>query len=214
MSNIRVAIADDHPMIITGIRDMLADAADISVMGAYLNGKDLLDGLQHNVPDVLILDIRLADYSGDELAPQVLKICPRLRILTLTNFDSILYVHTMLNAGAHGYLLKNTDKQTLVQAIKTLHAGAIFINTDMQAKLETFRRTLKRNVSSKNVLTPREKDILRLIACEYSNQQIAEKLCLSMRTVENYRLNIALKLEVKNTAGLVKKAMELGLILY
>lgn len=207
-------MADDHPMVITGVKDMLADATNIDVVATYANGTELLSNIQLHCPDVLILDIRLGDYSGEELAPMVLKACPAMRILTLTNFDSILYVHTMMNAGVHGYLLKNTDKYTLIEAIETLHSGLPFIKADIQEKLDVFRRTLKRNTSSKNLLTPREKDILKLIAGEYSNQQIADKLCLSMRTVENYRLNIAVKLEVKNTAGLVKKAIEMGIVMY
>lgn len=214
MKKIKIAIADDHPMVINGLKDMLSDQTDIIVQATYLNGEALLDGLRVECPDVLLLDIRMPGESGIELVPDITKQYPSMRILILTNFDNTLYVHTLMNAGVQGYLLKNTDTHTLVQAIKQIYAGGQFLNADTQEKLEQYRKSLKRNATSKVVLTPREKDILQLIAQEHSNQEIADILNLSLRTVENYRLNLNLKLEAKNTAGLLLKAIELGIINY
>lgn len=214
MKKIRIAIADDHPMVINGLKEMLSDQTDITVQATYLNGEKLMQGFEENCPDVLLLDIRMPGESGVELVPNILKLYPTIRILILTNFDNTLYVHTLMNAGAQGYLLKNTDKNTLVQAIKHIYAGNQFLNKEIQGKLDQYRKGLKRNAASKVVLTPREKDIIRLIAKEHSNQEIADILNLSLRTVENYRLNLNLKLEAKNTAGLLLKAIELGIISY
>jgi len=209
---IRIAIADDHPMVINGLKDMLSNCSHILLTATYPDGEALLAGLKAAQPDVLLLDIQLPDRNGDELAPVILKMYPALRILTLTNFDNTLYVSNMLKSGVLGYLLKNTDQETLIEAIETVYRGDVFLKPAMKDKLEQFRQQIKRKTSSRFALTPREKDILRLIVDEYSNQEIAEKLFLSLRTVENYRLNLSLKLEVKNTAGLVRKAIELGLL--
>lgn len=214
MKKVKIAIADDHPMVINGLKDMLSDQSDITVQATYLNGEELMDGLRTNCPDVLLLDIRMPGESGIEMVPDIIRHYPSIRILILTNFDNTLYVHTLMNTGVQGYLLKNTDKHTLVQAIKQIHAGGQFLSIDIQGKLEQYRKSLKRNAASKVVLTPREKDILLLIAKEHSNQEIADHLNLSLRTVENYRLNLNLKLEAKNTAGLLLKAIELGIISY
>jgi DNA-binding NarL/FixJ family response regulator len=209
---IRIAIADDHPMVINGLKDMLSNCKHIQITDTYPDAAGLLEGLKKNRPDVLLLDIQLPDKNGDELAPLLLKTFPGLRILTLTNFDNTLYVSNMLKNGVLGYLLKNTDLRTLIEAIETVYRGEVFLKPAMKEKLEQFRQQIKRHTSSKYALTPREKEILRLIVNEYSNQEIADKLFLSLRTVENYRLNLSLKLEVKNTAGLVRKAIELGLL--
>lgn len=214
MKKIKIAIADDHPMIINGLKDMLANSTHISTIATYLSGEELMQGLAQQLPDILLLDIRMPDISGAELTPIILKKYPDLRILVLTNFDNMLYVHTLLNAGVYGYLLKNTDQHTLINAIDTINEGQIFLKEDMLDKLEQFRKGIKRNVSSRIVLTPREKDILQLVAKGQSNTEIADQLCLSLRTVENYRLNLNTKLEVKNTAGLLLKAIELGMLNY
>ncbi len=210
--SIKIAIADDHPMVINGLKDMLSNCDHIILTETYPDGVALQDGLKQALPDVLLLDIQMPGIPGDELAPVLLKLYPGLRILALTNFDNMVYVNNMLQNGVLGYLLKNTDQETLIEAIETVYGGKVFLKPPMRDKVEQFRQQIKRKTSSKFALTPREKDILRLIVNEYSNQEIAEKLFLSLRTVENYRLNLSLKLEVKNTAGLVRKAIEMGLL--
>jgi DNA-binding NarL/FixJ family response regulator len=209
---IRVAIIDDHPMVLNGLKDMLSNFGHIVLTATYSDGDTLMAGLERDMPDVLLLDIQLPGKRGDELAPMIRKAYPNLRMLTLTNFDNMLYVDNMLQNGVLGYLLKNTDQETLVEAIETVHRGEVFLTPVLAEKLEHFRTQIKRKTSAKFVLTPREKDILRMIVDEHSSQEIADKLFLSMRTVENYRLNLSLKLEVKNTAGLVRKVIELGLL--
>ncbi len=209
--NIRIAIADDHPMVINGVREMLANCNHIELTHTYLTGAALLAGLKQQVPDVLLLDFQLPDKTGDELAHTILKTIPDLPILTLTNFEHALYVNTMLNIGAKGYLLKNTDQDTLIRAIETVYAGQLFIASGMQEQLAAQNALPKRKTAARFALTPREKDILKLIVDACSNQEIADRLNLSLRTVENYRLNLSLKLEAKNTASLIRKALELGL---
>lgn len=209
--SIRISIADDHPMVINGMKEMLSNYKNIDVIHTYNNGADLMQGLKEALPDVLLLDIQMPGQGGDELTPVIVKTYPSVRILAITNFDNTLYVNNMLQNGALGYLLKNTDEQTLIAAIETVYQNKQFLKPEMAEKLKEFRRQLKRQTSSKFSLTPREKQILQLIVNEYSSQEIAAQLNLSLRTVENYRLNLSLKLEVKNTAGLVRKAIMMGL---
>ncbi len=208
---INVAIADDHPMVINGVKDMLSTYPAIHIQATYLNGTSLLDGLRQQQPDVLLLDIHMPDIRGEEITLRLSKDYPGIKILALTNFDNTLYASNMLQNGALGYLLKNTDKETLIDAIETVYAGKKYLSGDMENRITDFKKKINRKTSAKYSLTPRETEILKLLAKGYSNQQIAEELFLSKRTVENYRLNLSIKLEAKNTAGLVKYAIELGL---
>jgi len=212
MKQITIAIADDHPVVLNGIRDMLRHYPHIRLGHTYTDGEALLQGLKSSCPDVLLLDIQMPGKTGDELVPILVKTYPELRILILSNFNQMIYIHNMLSNGAAGYLSKNTDQKSIVEAIETVHKGEVYLKPDVATKLEEFRKQIRWKTSTKYGLTPREKDILRLMLKEYSNPEIAKELCISLRTVENYRFNLATKLEVKNTIGLVKKVIELGLL--
>src|SRR5690606_23240810 len=109
---------DDHPMIIGGVQNMLSNYSHIVLTGIYSNGEELLAGLENSLPDVLLLDIQLPDKTGDELAPLILKKYPNLRILTLTNLNSSLYIHNMLKHGVKGYILKTSDPKTVIKGIE------------------------------------------------------------------------------------------------
>lgn len=209
---IKVSIADDHPLVISGIRSVLANYPMIELLSSYANGDSLLTGLQEVQPDILLLDIQMPGKTGDVLAPLVLKQHPNVRIITLTNFDSALYVNNMLKLGVNGYLLKSAEEKVIVEAITTVYNGGVFIEDSLKQKLESLEDKIAKTSFSKVSLTPREKEVLRLIAAGNTNQEIADALFLSIRTVENYRLNLQLKLEAKNTAVLIIKALQLGLI--
>jgi DNA-binding NarL/FixJ family response regulator len=208
---ITVFITDDHPLVSNGIRDMLSPYSFIRIIGTFLSGAELFAGIKVQQPDVLLLDIQLSDMRGEEITFTLKKDFPDVKILALTNFNNTLYASNMLKSGASGYLLKNTDEKTLVNAIETVYRGGIYLSPDMKIRVEDFRKKIQRQTSSKASLTIREIEILTLLTKGFSNQQIADELFLSKRTVENYRLNLTLKLEVKNTAGLVKYAIEQGL---
>lgn len=208
---IKVAIADDHPLIINGIIDMLSTSENIEIGATYLDGAAAIEGIRNDQPDVLILDIQMPNIRGEEVALTLKKEYPDIKILALTNFDNTLYASNMIQNGAMGYLLKNTNKDTLIKAIETVHAGSRFLSEEMQMRIEDYQRKIKSQSAVKNTLTPRETDILKLLAAGKNNQQIAEELFLSKRTVENYRLNLTIKLDVKNTAALIKYAIEMGI---
>jgi len=210
--NIEVAILDDHPMVLEGLGNMLAAATGITLSGAYLDGKDLMYGLQRSLPDVLLLDIQMPDKAGDDRIQEILKLYPGLKIIALTNIDAPLYVHNMLRLGAEGYLLKTVAPGQLIESIKTVCRGGRVIDPLLEDRLQEFRGKMKRETYLKPRLTQREGEVLQYIADGCSSQEIAEKLFISIRTVEYYRFNILLKMDVKNTAMLIRKALGMGLV--
>jgi len=209
--SIKIAITDDHPLIIKGLMDVINANPHFELCGVYTSGADLLNGLSQQVPDVLLLDIQLPDKMGNELSRIVNKQYPKIAILALTNMDTIYYLKEMLQHGCMGYLTKHTDEAILTQAIMQVYNGEQFIENGLKEQLAD-SILQKRNQLKSPQLTQREKEILQLIAREYTNQQIADKLFIALRTVENHRLSISQKLNSKNTAGLIKTALRMGLI--
>jgi DNA-binding NarL/FixJ family response regulator len=209
---INVAIADDHQVVINGLQHMLETALHIQVTDVYEGGNALLKGLCKQVPDVLLLDIQMPDMNGDELAGIISKKYPSVRIIAMTAFSMTYYVKTMLQKGAAGYLLKNTDKATLITAIETVYSGEQYIDASLKQQLLDDMLHNRKSATNAPTLTRREKDVLSLIMAECTSSQIAEKLFLSLRTVEHYRTNLMQKLNVKNTIGLVKIAIQMDLL--
>lgn len=209
---INVAIVDDHSVVINGLQHMLQHFDTINIVGVYENGKSLLEGLKTIKPDVLLLDIQLPDINGNDLTVIIKKEYPSIRILAMTGFDMTYYVKTIMHKGATGYLLKNTTEKILVEAIETLYAGEQYIDPSLREQLLQDLLNNRKSTVQNPTLTRREKDVLKLIVEENTNQEIAKKLFLSLRTIEHYRTNLMQKLDVKNTAGLVKIAIQMGLM--
>ena len=200
-------------MVLKGIQAMLSADKEVEVVGLYENAQSTLDQIEESKPDVLLLDINLPDINGIDLCKQLLKLYPDLKILALTNFEETSFVRRILNNGAHGYLLKNTSKPELLEALKAVLSGEQYLQKDIQRKL------LNRSIGitkSRDLLQPkltrREKEVLNAIADEMTTQQIADKLFISPKTVESHRMNLISKLGVKNSVGLVKLAMERDLL--
>ncbi len=209
--HIKIAIADDHPLVISGLRSILLHYPHLELINDYPDGKALMQGLKNQVPDVLLLDIQLPGRTGDELLPLILDLYPTLRVLALTNFDSPLYASTMFGHGAHGYILKTADNETLTRAIETVYAGKEFVELLMKEKMEQAKYKTQKALTAKIFLTKREAEILQLLVDGLTNVQISKTLALSIKTIDNYRTYIMVKLGVNNTAQLVKKALQMGL---
>lgn len=205
---INVAIVDDQIIILNGLQKILADAPHIHVQAIYQNGDDMLLGISRQQPDVLLLDIQMPGRTGIELAAIVSKKFPAIKMIALTNVDVLTQMKQMLQKGCLGYLLKDVSPEILIRAIETVHNGEQFLQEDLKKQLLS---SLSGN-EEKQIITRREKEILKLIIEENTNQEIATKLFLSLRTVENHRNNLLQKLNVKNTAGLVKVALQDGLV--
>jgi len=210
---IKVAITDDHPLVIDGLLNAFRDVADIRITGTYRNGTDLFNGLPLEQPDVLLLDLQLPDRNGAELVPVLLQQYPSLHILILSSIESSPYIKEMMQKGCKGYLLKsNTVKSTLVTAIHEVCKGGIYLDPGLKEQLLQEMLVAKRKSDKLNPkITQREREVLNLIAGELSNQEIADRLFISLRTVETHRYNLLQKLDAKNTAGLLRIAREMGI---
>ncbi len=209
---ISVAIADDHLMVIKGIQVMLQASEDIKIIDIYNNGKQLMEGLKKRQPDVLLLDIQMPDANGEELTPFIMSSWPSICILALTNHDQSIHVQNMLKNGALGYLLKSTGQETLIEAIRSVYKGVQFVDPALRAQFIQDMFLQQKKEAEIPSLTPREHEILQLIGNNYTSQEIADRLFLSKRTVDHHRVSLLLKFDVKNASGLVKKAIEMGLI--
>jgi DNA-binding NarL/FixJ family response regulator len=209
---IRIAATDDHNMVLRGIETMLKKCEGIEVIATYTNGEDTINGLPISKPDVLLLDINLPDHNGIDLCKILLKSHPKLHIIALTNFNETSFVRSIIKNGAKGYLLKNTNKKELVSAIKKVYNGEQYLQKSIQELLlnESIGITVRNSFIPK--LTRREQEVLNLIAEEFTTNEIAEKLFVSSKTVESHRSHLIQKLEVRNTAGLIRIAIEKGLL--
>jgi len=207
---INVAITDDHPMILKGMKVMFSNYKHIRLCGVYQTAAELLEGLARAQPDVLVLDIQLNDKTGDELMPGLMQQYPELKVLVVTNFDSTMYAGKMLWQGAKGYLLKTADESELIKAIETVFNGDRYIEKSIADRMANETEKNKRIYTTKTTLTKREKGIIQLIADGKTDQEIAQLLFLGVGTIKFYRKGLLLKLDVPNTAGLVAKALKMG----
>lgn len=202
---IRVFIVDDHPLVVEGISSILQQVPDIEVTGYAMNAASCLGYFVKNTVDLVLLDINLPDQSGIEVAKTLLKRRPEIKIVALTNFEQLTYLHSMKEAGAKGYLLKNSSMAEIEKAIGEVMAGREF-----WIGHSSIKETLKEH--NQMLLSRREIEVLRLIAQGLTNQEIADKLFVSTSTIDSHRKNLISKLQVKNTAALVRTALENKLI--
>ncbi len=216
MQKIRVLIADDHKIIRVGLRGLIELSPDIEVVAEAENGTEVKELVQKVKVDVVLMDIDMGHTSGIETTRQLKTTHPEINVLGLTMHEEQEYIIEMLEAGASGYLLKNTGMEELLNAVRTAAKGDSYFSQQVSATLLQAITRQKTAPSSKSnhtmPLTDREIEVLRLISQEHSNGEIAEKLFISVRTVDTHRRNLLEKLQAKNTAGLVKYAIEKGLI--
>jgi DNA-binding NarL/FixJ family response regulator len=206
---IRVFIVDDHPVVIEGIHSLLQNEKDIEWVGQAMTAQSCLGFFVSNTADIVLMDINLPDMSGIELCGVMKEKYPGVFILGLSTFNQGLYIKKMMENGASGYILKNSSKEELISAIHSIYKGNIFFNGEVGQALTAYQRS---SMIELPALTRREKEILELIAEGYTNPQIAEKIFLSQFTVDTHRKNILAKLNVKNTASLIRFAVEQKLI--
>ena len=206
---IRVFIVDDHPVVIEGIHSLLMNEKDIAWVGQAMNAASCLGFFVNNTADVVLMDISMPGMDGVELCAIMKEKYPGIFILGLSTFNQGIYIKKMMENGASGYILKNSSKEELIKAIHIVHEGGIYFSGEASQALAEYQRSSKTDLP---VLTPREKEILELIAEGYTNPQIAEKIYLSQFTVDSHRKNLLAKMNVKNTASLIRLAVEQKLI--
>lgn len=203
----KVFIVDDHNVVIEGIISLLQSSPDIYVSGYSNTASDCFSFIQKNKVDVILMDINLPDMSGLDLCKQVKTEQPDIKILALSTFNQISYINKMIANGANGYLLKNITKDELTEAISTVMAGKAYNSNEVDEIIK-----IAKTKGNSPILTKRETDILKLVVEGFTNPQIAEKLFISTDTVDSHRKNLHTKLNVNNTALLVRYAIENGFV--
>ncbi len=212
---IKVYIVDDHKILIDAIQNHLEAEQDIECVGFATSGDEALNDIPKSVPDVVLMDISLPNTNGIELTKKLIKTDPDLKIIALSSHLEISIVKKILKCGALGYVSKSTNIAQLDTAIRKVYGGEKFLDDKIS---EIYMNSLmgeqsrKSNLSFIPNLTKREKEVLSLISEEYTTQEISEKLYISINTVETHRKNLMQKFQVRNSVGLVKKAIELKLI--
>ena len=209
---ISIAIIDDHEVVINGLKAMFAHSGEVKIVYSTTSGNELFEYLKDDQPQVILLDIQMPEISGIDICKQVHRLYPNIRMIAFSSFDDTHYIKQIIRSGASGYLLKNADQQTILTAIKKVVEGEEYIDESIKKILIQESISGQRRSMFDIPLTKREKEILKLIADGLSNQEIADKLFISLRTVETHRFNLTQKLDVKNAAGLVKEAIKRGLV--
>lgn len=204
----KVFIVEDHAVVVEGIYSLIQKENDIEMTGYASNAENCIHYFQNNTADVILMDISLPDMNGVDLCKVIKTKYPGIMVLALSTFNQGTYIRKMMESGASGYLLKNSGKQEIIEAIKMVVQGKIYLSFDAGQALKT--DTQQKN--SIPPLTKREKEILTHIAEGLTNTQISEKLFISIDTVDSHRKNLHTKLNVKNTAMLIRFAIENGLL--
>jgi DNA-binding NarL/FixJ family response regulator len=204
----KVYIVDDHAVVIEGIYSLLQKEKDFEMVGYASNAENCLQYFMHHTADVILMDISLPDMNGVDLCKRIKHKYPGVMVLALTTFNQGTYIRKMMESGASGYLLKNSGKQEIIDAIKIVTKGKTYLSFDAGQALMTDTR----QHNTIPPLTKREKEVLFHIAEGLTNVQISEKLFISVDTVDTHRKNLHTKLNVKNTAMLIRFAVENSLL--
>jgi two-component system, NarL family, response regulator NreC len=215
VKQIRILLADDHVVMRRGLRLLLENQPGFSVVAEASDGREAVDRAEAVKPDVAVLDIAMPNLSGIEATERITSMLPETRIVILSMHSDESYVLRALKAGVKGYLLKDSAEGDLVEAIKAVHQGKAFFSPDISRMLvEDYRRETKnrRVEDSYELLTPREREILQMLAEGKSNKDIATVLHLSLYTVETHRRNLQEKLNLHSFPELVLYAVRKGII--
>lgn len=212
---INVMIAEDHTLFAKLVNSMLDDEADIKVVGIASNGEEVIEKLSENVVDILLLDINMPKIDGIQLIGKLVKEFRGLKIIMLSSHTEAWVIQKALKSGAKGYLTKFVESEEVIEAIYAVNNGeTYFCKTSLNSIMKNLVNKEHSSTNDKQLraLSKREKEVLQLIAQELTTSEIAEKLCISFRTVESHRKNLLHKLSAKNTVGLIRTAMEANLL--
>ena len=215
MDKIRVLLAEDHTIVRKGIRVLLDAEDDIEVVGEAEDGQEAIDQVEQLSPDLVLMDNTMPVLNGLEATRQIKHRFPEVKVLILTMHTTEEYVLQFLQAGASGYLIKKTAPKELVTAIHAVHQGDSYLSPSIsKVVIEGYiQQSVKKDMEDNyEKLTDRERQILQMISEGFSNREIAERLVISIKTVNNHRINLMDKLDIHNTAKLVKYAIRKGVI--
>lgn len=213
---INVLIADDHAMFVDGIDSILEQESEVKVVGRCYDGPSVLSFINENEVDVILLDVNLPGMTGIEVCKELQKTDASAKVIAISMFNEESFVTEILKHGAKGYILKNTGREELLKAIHTIHSGETYFSHEVT---QTIMKGLVKKRRSSSIssgfypkISRREKEVLKLIIDEHTTQEIADKLFISLKTVESHRSSLLGKLNARNTAGLVRIALEHNLL--
>ncbi len=212
MKKVKVVLVDDHKLFRNGLSTLLKAEKEIEITGEAENGKEFCKLLQKTMPDVVLMDIEMPVMNGIEASRLAIRMYPDLKIITLSMYGEEEYYLKMIEAGAKGFILKNSGIDEVVKAIKTVYNGGTFFSQEVLYNVVKNIQEVKKDKTPAIKLSNRENEILHLICKGFSNQEIAEELNISKRTVDKHRANILDKTNTHNTASLVMYAVENKLI--
>ena len=205
MEKIKLLIVDDHRVLVEGLNKLFDNSDTVDVIGVAYSGKECRNALRKELPDVILLDINLPDVSGIDLCKEIKTENPEIKIVALSSFNEYTIVRRMIENGASGYVVKNAMPEEIILSVETVANNEIFLCEEIDL--------LMHNRSNNPIwLTPREKELLKYIVEGLTNHEIAEKMYLGVETINSYRKNLLIKLGAKNTAVLVRMALEEKLV--
>jgi len=208
----RIALADDHRVVLDGLRAVLAAQADFEIVGDAVDAPGVLTLVAETKPDVLVLDLMMPGANGIEIARELSKSAPAVRIVILSMHANEGYVAEALRAGAIGYVLKNSPTDELVQAIRLAERGQRYVSGMRDEEIERYLSQLKSAVDPVDTLTAREREVLQLVGEGKKNREVAKLLGIGSRTVESHRENMMRKLGLRSTADVVLFAVRRGMV--
>ena len=216
MEKIKVLLADDHTVVRQGLRALLAAEGDLEIVGEAEDGREAVRLVKKLLPDVVVMDVAMPMLNGLEATRQIMQAAPATKVLVLSSYGDDQYVQQMIAAGAAGYLVKQSAANDLVNAVRELHKGNAYFSAAIAKRLREQGRQALVNAQPAgkpaNHLTPREAEVLQLIAEGRANKQIAAELCISIKTVEKHRQQVMDKLRIHDVAGLTRHAIAKGII--
>ncbi|MBP6662039.1 MAG: response regulator transcription factor [Paludibacter sp.] len=205
MEKIKLLIVDDHRILVAGLKKLFENSATVQVTGVAFSGKECRSAIIKELPDVILLDINLPDASGIDLCKEIKSQHPEIKIVALSSFNEYAIVRRMLENGASGYVVKNAMPEEIKMSVEMAANNASFL-------CEEIDLLMRKRSKNPIWLTPREKELLKLIVDGFTNHEIAEKMFLGVETINSYRKNLLIKLGAKNTAILVRMALEEKLV--
>ena len=214
MDKINILLADDHNMIIEGLTAMLEPEEDINIVGVAHNGNEVFEKVSAlSELDLVVMDINMPELDGIETTLILKERYPEINVLILTMYNRQEFVKNLLDSGIDGYIMKNSGKKVLLEAVRSLHQGEPFYGPEItKTIMKGYQKNRIYSIDVYNELSEREKDVMRLIVGELTSVEIADRLFISTHTVDSHRKNILSKLDVKNVAGLVKFALQMGIV--
>jgi DNA-binding NarL/FixJ family response regulator len=207
---LNVFLIDDHSVLRQGLRMLIDSEPDMRVVGEADHGRGVVQQLMHGAPDVVVVDISMPDLSGSRVAAEIHEALPAVKIVALTRHAERAYVQQMLQAGATGYVLKQTAADALIAAIRAVAAGDTYVDRAVAGKLHEPSGSRGAMHGSTDSLTPREREIVTMVAYGHTNKEIANVLGITVKTVETHKANIMQKLDLTSRAELVRFALTAG----